>query len=61
MLLLYMETMRDFVERYDREHPVRTADVHNQQCLCERCAVDLMRMTVETYFRMREAVEKKEA
>lgn len=34
------DLIKEFVENYDREHPVRTADVHHLDCRCERCLRD---------------------
>ena len=29
-----------FISRYDRDHPMRTADVHDPDCGCLRCERD---------------------
>ena len=37
------EALKDVVERYDAEHPMRQADWHNLKCGCVRCLVDRAR------------------
>ncbi|NOD65771.1 hypothetical protein [Ruegeria sp. HKCCD6109] len=38
------QALRDLLEKviaaYDAANPMRTADFHNQPCLCFRCVID---------------------
>ena len=42
-LLALRETLKDVVDWYDKEHPMRQADWHNPKCGCVRCKFDRAR------------------
>lgn len=37
------QAARVIIHDYDRHHPMRTADYHDDDCICLRCAVDRLR------------------
>ena len=37
---LYENLLKTFVKIYDIEHPLRTADSHDEKCGCLRCVAD---------------------
>ena len=36
------DRLEKFVEKYNDDNPFRTADVHQQECLCQRCLIDFV-------------------
>lgn len=36
------DVIKKYIENYDLEHPVRTADVHHLDCQCDRCFRDAL-------------------
>lgn len=42
-LIALRETLRDVVDWYDKEHPMRQADWHDPKCRCVRCKFDRAR------------------
>jgi len=41
-----IEMLKRIIRQYEKQNPVRTADVHPDKCECLRCVIDLARAHV---------------
>ena len=41
------EALRRHVEDYQKKHPMRAADFHRFDCLCQRCLMDFVEAAAE--------------
>ena len=48
---------RALVNEYDRQNPIRTADVHDSLCTCTRCLRDALTAALDEIERLRRAAD----
>ena len=48
-LTALVKALERLVARYDHDNPMRTADFHQPECTCTRCAVDFARAALASH------------